>query len=148
MLERLILTLIGIVAVWLVYRGFSSYLLGRNTGRALSLDGFRLGRPAILYFTAPGCGPCETIQRPALVELEALSNGRVQIIEVDATQQPRLADAWGVLTVPTTFIIDSRGQPRGVNHGVARVKKLASQLATVGELNLPGLDPRHLPESK
>ena len=148
MLERLILALIVIVVAWLVYRGLSIYLLARSAGRVLSLDGYRPGRPAILYFTAPGCGPCETIQHPALVELEALSSGGVQIIEIDATQQPRLADAWGVLTVPTTFIIDSRGRPRGVNHGVARVKKLTSQLATVGELNLPGLDPSHLPESK
>src|SRR4030067_611048 len=101
MLERLILTLIGIVAVWLVYRGLSSYLLARPTGRGVSLDRFPL--------------------RP---------------------------DAGGVRRVPRTFIIAARGQPRGVNHGVARVKKLASQLATVGELNLPGLDPSHIPESK
>ncbi|HLC03970.1 MAG TPA: thioredoxin family protein [Anaerolineales bacterium] len=147
MLERLLLTLLLAGLGWLVYRAISSHILSRHAGRALSLDGYRPGRPAILFFTAPGCGPCDTVQRPALTELRALSHGRLQVIEIDATQQPRLADAWGVLTVPTTFVIDSRGRPRGVNHGVARAKKLAGQLSTVGELNPAGLDPSHAQES-
>jgi thiol-disulfide isomerase/thioredoxin len=148
MLERAVITLILVGLGWLAYRTISGYVLQRDTGRALRLDGYRPGRPAIIYFTAPGCGPCETIQRPALIELESLSNGRVQVIEVDAVEQPALADAWGVLTVPTTFIIDSHGRPRGVNHGVARVGRLAHQLAAVGELNPPGLDPSRVRESK
>jgi thiol-disulfide isomerase/thioredoxin len=148
MLERLVLTLILACLGWLAYRTVSGYILRRHGERVLHLNGYRPGQPAILYFTAPGCGPCETIQRPALLELEALSNGRVQVIEVDALEQPGLADAWGVLTVPTTFVIDSHGQPRGVNHGVARAGKLAHQLIAVGELKLPGLDPSHLPESE
>ena len=141
MLERLLLTIALAGLGWLAYRMITALILRRQAGQALRLDGYRSGRPAILYFTAPGCGPCETIQRPALVELEALSNGRLQVIEVDATAKPALADAWGVLTVPTTFVIDSHGQPRRVNHGVARVGKLSHQLATVGELPSPELDP-------
>lgn len=148
MLERLVITLVLAGLGWLVYRTISSYILSRHAGRALRLDGYQPGRPAIVYFTAPGCRPCDTIQRPALIELVALSRQRLQVIEIDATRQPRMADAWGVLTVPTTFIIDSRGQPRGVNHGVARAKKLASQLASVGELNPAGLDPSHARESR
>lgn len=148
MLERLALTLLFVGLGWLAYRTISGYIVHRNAGIALRLDGYHPGRPAILYFTAPGCGPCETIQRPALLELEARSSGRVQVIEVDAIEHPELADAWGVLTVPTTFVIDSFGRPRGVNHGVARIGKLAHQLAAVGELKTPGLDPSRVRESK
>jgi thiol-disulfide isomerase/thioredoxin len=148
MLERLLLTIALAGLGWLAYRMITALILRRQAGRTLRLDGYRTGRPAILYFTAPGCGPCETIQRPALNELETLSNGRVQVIEVDATVKPDLADAWGVLTVPTTFVIDSHGQPRRVNHGVARLGKLAHQLATVGELPPPGLDPSSVREGK
>jgi thiol-disulfide isomerase/thioredoxin len=147
-LGRLALTLLLAGLGWLAYRTISGLVLRRHADITARLDGYRPGRPAILYFTAPGCGPCETIQRPALLELEALSNGRVQVIEVDATERPELADAWGVLTVPTTFVIDSRGRARGVNHGIARSGKLAHQLAAIGELNLPALDPGRVRESK
>jgi hypothetical protein len=39
-----------------------------------------------------------------------------------------VADYWGVLSAPTTFIIDARGQPRAVNHGLASMEKLLRQL--------------------
>ncbi|HLE53485.1 MAG TPA: hypothetical protein VI755_15570, partial [Anaerolineales bacterium] len=41
------------------------------------------------------------------------------------------ADYWGVLSVPTTFIIDRRGRPRRVNHGVASAEKLFKQIEDV-----------------
>jgi hypothetical protein len=57
--------------------------------------------------------------------------GLIQVIEVDAAAQPELADYWGVLSVPTTFIIDARGRPRRVNHGVASAEKLERQIEEV-----------------
>ena len=86
------------------------------------------GKPVILYFTTPGCVPCRTIQRPALARLQQQLGDRLQVVEVDATERPDLASQWGVLSVPTTFIIDARGQVRQVNHGAARVEKLEKQL--------------------
>ena len=44
-------------------------------------------------------------------------------------RRPTVADHWGVLSVPTTFIIDPQGQPRRVNHGLTSRSKLAVQLA-------------------
>ena len=55
----------------------------------------------------------------------------VQIIQVDATENPDAATRWHVQTVPTTFILDGQGQPKDVNHGVAGVKKLRQQLCQV-----------------
>lgn len=129
------------IAVALVAAGFLAYGLGNRLWLAtrarqtlgLGAFGYQAGMPAILYFTSPGCVPCITIQRPALTRLLAAFGGRLQVLEVDATLHPRLADAWGVLTVPTTFIIDSQGRPRGVNHGAARADRLAAQLAALGE---------------
>jgi hypothetical protein len=73
------------------------------------------------------------VQRPALRDLSQAFGERLQIFEIDATLQPRLADAWGVLSVPTTFLIDAHGRPRRVNHGPTRAGPLADQLASLGE---------------
>ncbi len=42
--------------------------------------------------------------------------------------QPELADYWGVLSVPTTFVIDGQGQPRHINHGMTSQDKLRRQI--------------------
>jgi thiol-disulfide isomerase/thioredoxin len=130
------------IAVALVVAGCLAYVLGNRVWLAtrarqtlgLGPFGYHAGKPTILYFTSPGCVPCITIQRPALARLLAAFGSRLQVLEVDATEHPRLADAWGVLSVPTTFIIDAQGRPRGVNHGATRADKLASQLAALGEI--------------
>ncbi|MEX2160528.1 MAG: thioredoxin family protein [Anaerolineales bacterium] len=118
------IALAGLAAYWALNR----LLLWRIKKKPLGLEDLRPGKPAILYFTTPDCQPCKTQQRPALAKLEERLQGAVQVIQVDATQRTDLADYWGVLTVPTTFIIDSHGRPRGVNHGVASAEKLQRQL--------------------
>ena len=117
----------GIGAYCLVNR----VILARVRGRRLGLESILPGVPAILYFTTPGCAPCKTIQRPALYQLKERLGDGLQVIEVDASARPDLADYWGVLSLPTTFVIDSKGRPRCVNHGVARAEKLLRQIGAV-----------------
>jgi thioredoxin-like negative regulator of GroEL len=107
-------------------------LLLARRARASSASEYRIGTPAILYFTSPGCAPCQSVQSPALERLRRAYRAGVQVLEVDATRQPHLADAWGVLSVPTTFLIDADGRPRAVNHGVARFERLHAQLIGLG----------------
>jgi len=95
------------------------------------LETIRPGIPAILYFTTPTCVPCKTVQRPALAHLQERLGDSIQVIEIDAAAQPELANYWGVLSVPTTFIIDGRGRPRRVNHGVSSADKLQRQIEEV-----------------
>lgn len=92
------------------------------------LENFKPGASAILYFTTPECVPCKTIQRPAIQTLQQEIGDDLQVIEVDASAQPELANHWGVLSVPTTFIINKSGEPRHVNHGVTRADKLLKQI--------------------
>ncbi len=106
--------------------------VGRDQpGRVPGLDSLRPGVPAVLYFTTPECAVCRTTQRPALERLQSERRDRLQVIEVNAAEQTAIADYWGVLSVPTTFIIDPRGQPRRVNHGLASKDKLRRQLDEV-----------------
>ncbi len=102
----------------------------RRAGRAGLLPGlFEPGRPGVLFFTTPQCAACRAVQRPALEALKERLAGRVQIIEIDALDHPDLARSWSVLSVPTTFVLDSDGRPVHVNHGVASTGRLLTQLA-------------------
>ncbi len=131
MLERLLLVLAIGIALVMIYHIARRLSLRRKSRHALELDQYHVGKPAILYFTTPGCAPCKTIQRPALEQIADLLGEKIQIIEIDALVETQLADKWGVLSVPTTFIIDHLGRPRGMNHGIAKAEKLIHQLFEV-----------------
>jgi thioredoxin-related protein len=53
------------------------------------------------------------------------------VIEIDATQQPDLARKWGVMSVPTTFLLDAHGKARYVNNGIARLETLMKQVQSL-----------------
>lgn len=95
------------------------------------LSDFSPGTPAIVYFTTPGCVPCKTQQQPALQRLRESLGNRVQIFQFDATEVPDAADRWGVMSAPTTFVLNADGEPKAVNHGVADERKLTQQLESV-----------------
>ncbi|MBI5304164.1 MAG: thioredoxin family protein [Chloroflexi bacterium] len=114
----------------------------------LGLDDFRVGAPTILYFTTPDCAPCQTLQSPAIEELRAQFGDALQIIKVDASERIDLANQWGVLSVPTTFIIDAQGQPRHVNNGVASAAKLVQQLHAFAGLSQPSGAARQVAANK
>lgn len=117
------LTGVGLLA----YRLWRAVSLRQARTAVRDLAGWQSGRPTVVYFTAPGCVPCRTVQRPAL---ERLTNRhqRVTVIEIDASARPDLADRWGVLSVPTTFVLDPAGQPVHANHGVTPEHLLERQL--------------------
>jgi thiol-disulfide isomerase/thioredoxin len=129
---------VGIIAVGLfVYWLINQRLLGRAQDHVLSLVGGTLpNKPVIVYFTTPDCAPCKTVQRPALSKLLLLTGDSVQVVEIDATQRPDLAKQWGVMSVPTTFLLDARGEARYVNNGVTRVEKLMEQLQTFSDFEI------------
>jgi hypothetical protein len=55
----------------------------------------------------------------------------LQVVEIDAAERPELARRWGVMSVPTTFVLDARGKARYVNNGIARADKLLRQIQAV-----------------
>ena len=118
---------VGLFAYWLIHQR----LLVRARNNVFTLFTQLPNKPVIVYFTTPDCAPCKTIQRPALNKLTGLMGDKLQVVEIDATERPDLASQWGVFSVPTTFLLDSRGKARYVNNGVARVEKLMEQLQTL-----------------
>jgi thiol-disulfide isomerase/thioredoxin len=132
LLERLLIALGLVLAGFLVYRLYGWFVMRRLARSELGLEGYSIGKPAILYFTDPGCAPCHTIQDPALEQVASRFGDQLQIIKVQALERPDLSNSWGVLSLPTTFIIDMKGHPRGVNHGATRAPRLIDQLDAIG----------------
>lgn len=114
----------GLLLYWLLNR----MVLVRARVQAARLSLESRGRPTLLYFSSPTCAPCRTVQRPAIQRLNEMVAGRLEVVEIDASQRPEVASQWGVLSVPTTLVIDAQGQPRHVNHGVAPAEKLLQQI--------------------
>jgi thiol-disulfide isomerase/thioredoxin len=134
MIERTIFTIVLLLVGFAGYRIFTRYHIARAAA-AVPIDpllsDLKPGVPVIVYFTTPTCAPCETQQTPALKRLQSeLGEHNIQIVKVDATENPDAADRWGVFSAPTTFILDSQRQVREVNHGVADAPKLKRQIET------------------
>lgn len=118
---------LGAAAYWF----FNQHLLVRAKNNIFTLFKTLPNKPVIVYFTTPDCVPCRTVQRPALDKIKSLLGEKLQVIEIDASERPDLAQRWGVMSVPTTFLLDSRGEARYVNNGVARVEKLMEQVQSL-----------------
>lgn len=123
---------IGIVGYWLI----NQRLLFRARSNIFTLFNQLPNKPVIVYFTTPDCAPCKTVQRPALNRVTQILGDSLQIVEIDATQRPDLAQKWGVMSVPTTFLLDARGEARYVNNGVTRAEKLMEQLQTFSDFEI------------
>lgn len=118
---------LGTFAYWLT----NQRLLVRARNNIFTLFNRLPNKPVLVYFTTPDCAPCQTIQRPAIHRVSHLLGEKLEVVEIDATERPDLAKAWGVMSVPTTFVLDTRGQARFVNNGVARAEKLLEQIKTL-----------------
>lgn len=123
---------VGIIATGLgLYWMATRAILARARFASRSANITSAGSPSILYFTTPDCIPCKTVQRPALDKVKTTLGEQFQVFEVNAYEQPDMAKKWGVLSVPTTIILDARGTPRHVNFGATAAEKLLKQLSEV-----------------
>lgn len=123
---------VGLFGYWLI----NQRLLVRAKSNVFTLFSQLPNKPVIVYFTTPDCAPCKTVQRPALSRVMQLLGDSLEVVEIDATQRPDLAKRWGVMSVPTTFLLDARGEARYVNNGVTRAEKLMEQIETLSDYSI------------
>ncbi|MFL5953965.1 MAG: thioredoxin [Gaiellaceae bacterium] len=84
------------------------------------------GRPVVVDFWAPWCGPCKAIE-PALDELAGATD-KVDFVKLDIDESPRAADRYGVLSLPTVILF-ANGEPRETVYGARPKKHFAETFA-------------------
>jgi thiol-disulfide isomerase/thioredoxin len=126
---RLGLVLTLAVLGWLGYTTWIRTRLHRLTTR--STPGFTPGNPALVLFSSPDCLPCRTLQKPEIAHFQQAWVSQVQLIEIDVTDRPDLARAWGVMSLPTTIVLDRKGTAKHFNPGVVRRSELVRQFTAL-----------------
>ena len=67
------------------------------------------GRPMIVYFSATWCPPCKQL-KPIFEKLAEEFKGRVDFVTVDVDENPQLAQAYGVQSIPMMVFLNKDGQ--------------------------------------
>jgi thioredoxin 1 len=89
------------------------------------------GRPTLVTFSTPSCAACHTAQAPAVILVEQqLGPAQLRVVRIDAARQPEVAQTFGIMTVPSTVVLDPTGRVAAVNHGFAPTQQLVRQLQT------------------
>jgi thiol-disulfide isomerase/thioredoxin len=116
--------------VWIASRAYRVWLR-RAPAQDAALDSLGLprdDRPVVLGFSGEYCLPCKTQQHPALERLRENFGTMIHVLEVDALDHAQLAARYGVLTVPTTVVLDGRRSVIAINYGVTSADKLSAQV--------------------
>jgi thioredoxin-like negative regulator of GroEL len=87
------------------------------------------GRRTLVAFSTRSCAACHTAQAPAVKAVEQqLGASELRVIHVDASRQPEVARTFGVLTVPSTVVLEPEGRIVAINQGFAPSRRLIEQL--------------------
>ena len=134
MTERLLLVLALaalVVVATLVVRGVVARRTRARLERELpaSVPLAEPAAPTVVYFYGVGCPTCpgQRAQLERLAERVAPLN----VVPIDAAVDAALAGWAGVLTVPSTAVVDRAHRLRRVNHGFRSADELADQLAAI-----------------
>ena len=72
---------------------------------------FNGNKPAVIDFYADWCQPCKVIA-PVLEQLSKEYDGRVDIYKVDTEDQPEIAAAFGIRSIPSLLFIPADDSPQ------------------------------------
>lgn len=91
--------------------------------------------PVLVDFYADWCGPCR-MMGPILNQVAARTAGRAKIVKVNVDEQPELASAFNVSSIPALAVL-SRGQLVNARVGVTPADQLVQMLESAGSVTAP-----------
>jgi thioredoxin 1 len=129
MIERILITvgIMGLLTAVVTLGGFIQRRKASTAAQALPTR----RRPTVLYFWSEACTPCKLVQTPALDSLER-ETSQVDVVRINAVAQTDLANTWGVMSVPTTILLNREGQPVHINNRAVQLPELKQQLSELG----------------
>ncbi|KAA3660041.1 MAG: thioredoxin [Chloroflexi bacterium] len=86
--------------------------------------------PTLLYFRSDTCAVCPT-QGRYVEEVVKGWNGRLAIQKIDTDTEPETAQRYGVMSLPTTILVDHNGSVQDINYGLTNAHKLNKQVERV-----------------
>lgn len=117
----LLIILIGL-ALFLAFR--SSQIRRFNSRGGLTAPA---QTPALIFFSSRSCTPC-LAQDTYLEGIKPELKQGFFINKIDVEENQELASQLGVLTLPTTMLVDRSGIIRHINYGLTTTTKLEGQL--------------------
>ena len=131
-LDRILLSLLVMGAFVAASKAFGA--VNRRTVRSRSKKGGLLrkmagGTPTLLYFWTSDCALCLPQERQIEQAKTALARmgRRLQVRKINAIEDDELVKNMNVMTVPTTVMLDGKGNVVAWNPGLREAGKLISQ---------------------